>query len=154
MSKIYKCNYKRLVPPVIVLFLMIIVGLVLLLRFTRLTNSIPSIFTLIAGFILLGDRYLHELTLNVKICENGISFKYTKDWRTIKWETIERIEYRRSFNYEWIIIHYPYEQQLILTPYTKQYKELWKEIECNLCKCNSNLIVDEEFMNRTNRRSN
>ena len=146
LTKIYNCNYKKLIPPLTILIIMFAVGPVLLLRFTRLTNSLPSIFVLIIASILLSERFFHELTLKAQVSDNGISFRYTKEWKIIKWESIERIEYKKSFRYEWIIIHYPYEKQLLLTAYIKQYPQLWKEIYDYLEKCNSKAIVDEQFL--------
>lgn len=148
MGKIYSCNFKKLVPPLSILIILLGVGPILLLRFTRLTNSIPSLFACIVAIVMLGDRYFHELTLKTRVSDSGILFRYTKELKIIKWESIERIEYKKSFRYEWIIVHYQYEQQLLLTAYIKQYPQLWKEIYDYLRKCNSKVILDEQFINR------
>lgn len=128
---------------------MLCVAPVLLLRYTRLKNSIPSLATLCWATPLLLNRYYHELTLEAQANETGISFKYAKSSQTIKWESIERIEYKKSFRYEWIIIYYPYEQELLLTAYMNHYINFWEEIYYYLNKYNSSVILDEMFISRT-----
>lgn len=148
MSKIYTCNPKKIIPSIIIFAFLFSIAPVILIRYASLTNSIPSYFALVFGILGMTYRFYHELKLHVQTSDNGLSFKYSKEWYTIKWKYIERIEYKKSFLSEWIIVYFPSEQKLLIGVRTKHYKNLWKEIYNYLCKYNPTIILEESFISR------
>jgi len=148
LDEIYNSNRKKVFPTVVLFIILFTIAPILLLRFARVTNSIPSFCVLIFSVIGMTQRFYHELTLKLQVSDNGLSFKYSKTWQIVKWKYIERVEYKKSSREERIIIYFPNEQELSIGVRTNQYKKLWKEIYCYLCKHNTTAIIDELFISR------
>ena len=128
-------------------FRSVVIASILLLRYTRLTNSIGSLCALVFGIVVLSKRLYAELSRNVQ-ADEGLLVKHSQEWQAIKWESIERISYKKSSHYEWIIIDFCYEQKMVLSAYTNQYLELWQKIYYYLSKYNSTVILDDLFVRR------
>ena len=149
MSKIYDCNRKQVFQIGIFGILLYALLSLLLIVIIDTASKISSFIFPLSLCISMIIRTFHQLSYKIQSDDNGLSFTYSKEWETIKWDNIQRIKYRKGlFHNERIIIHIQLKDNVYIGVRTKDYVDLWVEIYEQLCKHNPSAILDPAYVQR------